>query len=68
MFLTETQRPDLKKDFPDLVDEYIERLSFYMEQSGKQYCNHEAIIRKWILEDRPKHQKMEEVYEEGECL
>lgn len=37
----------LKREFPDDYEERIDRLSEYMESSGKTYKNHLATIRNW---------------------
>ena len=37
----------LKKEFPNDYNERIDRLSEYMESSGKTYKNHLATIRNW---------------------
>ena len=64
--LSSEELADLRKDFPDDADSYIEKLSQYMAQSGKQYVSHQAVIRKWIAEDRKP--AWEQAYKEGECL
>ena len=42
----------LQSEIP-YVQKYIEKLSNYMESSGKQYANHAATIRSWALRDTP---------------
>ena len=51
VYLTGKQRESLEWDYPDKFNNYINRLSVYMETAGKHYPNHEATIRKWIEED-----------------
>lgn len=41
----------LKKDYPVYADKYIEKLSEYMESTGKSYNNHSATIRSWLQKD-----------------
>ena len=41
----------LKKDYPIYADKYIEKLSEYMESTGKSYNNHSATIRSWLKKD-----------------
>lgn len=41
----------LKNDYPLYADKYIERLSEYMESSGKRYNNHYATILSWLKQD-----------------
>lgn len=45
----------LKKDIED-YEAYIEKLSEYIEQSGKKYQSHDAVIRRWYRADREKKQ------------
>ena len=49
-------------------DEYIERLSLYMASTGKDYRDHAATIRKWILQDKPKKQERNYDCREDESL
>lgn len=41
----------LKNDYPLYADKYIEKLSEYMETSGKHYNNHYATILSWLKQD-----------------
>lgn len=41
----------LKKDI-NHCEEYVERLSEYMEMTGKSYRNHAATIRYWAAKDK----------------
>ena len=69
VFLTEGQREELQKDFPGRLDSYVEKLSAYMAQSGKDYANHEAVLRRWLTEDKPQKGTYTDTdYEEGESL
>ena len=69
VILSETQREELQKDFPGRLDSYIEKLSAYMAQSGKDYANHEAVLRRWLTEDRPQKGTYTDAdYTEGESL
>lgn len=71
VFLTEEQLKELQKDFPGRLDGYIEKLSAYMAQSGKNYACHEAVLRRWLTEDRPEVRKgayTDADYAEGEYL
>ena len=49
--LTLPEYEQLKKDYPVYADKYIERLSEYMESTGKSYNNHSATIRSWLKKD-----------------
>lgn len=52
VFLSEAELVALQKEIPS-YQEYIEKLSSYMASSGKQYPNHAATIRSWVLRDNP---------------
>ena len=52
--LTDQEFEELKAEYPDQWERYIERLSEYMASSGKKYASHVATIRHWIAEDRKK--------------
>ena len=52
VFLTVEELKALQSEIP-YVQKYIEKLSNYMESSGKQYSNHAATIRSWALRDTP---------------
>ena len=49
--LTGTDLSKLKAEFPDDWQERIDRLSTYMDSSGKSYKNHLATIRNWARRD-----------------
>ena len=66
VILSEGERQSLQQEFPGRVDAYIEKLSQYLAQSGKQYASHAAVIRKWIAEDTKP--AWDQAYEEGACL
>lgn len=52
--LSDKELSELKEEFPAGWKEYIERLSGYMESTGKKYKNHAATIRRWANADRKK--------------
>lgn len=49
--LTISEYEQLKCDYPIYADNYIEKLSEYMESTGKSYNNHSATIRSWLKKD-----------------
>ena len=55
--LTEVQYNKLKEQ--DLLS-YIERLSRYMESTGKEYKSHYATILNWYRKDHPETKKDDE--------
>ncbi len=46
VFLSSVELAELQIELPSLWEQYIERLSEYMESSGKGYKNHAATIRR----------------------
>ena len=49
--LTISEYEQLKCDYPIYADKYIEKLSEYMESTGKAYNSHSATIRSWLKKD-----------------
>lgn len=49
--LTISEYEQLKCDYPIYTDKYIEKLSEYMESTGKAYNSHSATIRSWLKKD-----------------
>ena len=45
----------LKSEIPNIYQDYIERLSEYMESTGKKYKSHLATIRLWAKKDAEKN-------------
>jgi predicted phage replisome organizer len=58
VFLSDTELSELQTDFPNLWQEYVERLSEYMASTGKTYKSHAATIRRWAKEDSRKRKNM----------
>ena len=52
--LTQEEAVKLSGEFPAEAAGMIEKLSEYMETTGKKYANHYAVLCKWIREDREK--------------
>lgn len=70
VFLSTNELESLRKEFPGQVDAYIEKLSAYMKQHGKNYADHAVTLRKWLNEDQNTGTayNYDYVYKEGECL
>ena len=51
VLLTDEQVEKLKKELPAVYEDMIERLSEYIECSGKRYKNHYAVIKAWARKD-----------------
>ena len=49
--LSPDELSDLKNQYPDFYERYIERLSEYMASTGKTYRSHFATICSWIRQD-----------------
>jgi hypothetical protein len=54
VMLTQMEAAMLNRTYGVEAPAMIEKLSEYMETSGKKYANHYAVICKWIHEDREK--------------
>ena len=51
VLLSDPDLEKLKNEFPDDWEFRIERLSEYMESTGKKYKNHLATIRVWARKE-----------------
>ena len=60
VFISDEQVAELKNEFPSDWEQRIERLSEYMESSGRKYSNHLATIRMWAKEESPKEPERDE--------
>lgn len=54
VLLSDEELGKLQSEFPNDYQQRIERLSEYMESSGKSYKSHLATIRAWARKDEPK--------------
>lgn len=53
VFLTNKEMSELQEEFSDSVpQDYVERLSEYMESTGREYKSHAATIRRWANADK----------------
>ena len=57
LFLSESEYAELKREYPDRLERFIEELSEYMAAIGKEYANHAAAIRMWAGRDRKETEK-----------
>lgn len=67
VYISDEEYEALSDEFTE-CNEYIERLSLYMAYTGKDYRDHAATIRKWILQDKPKKQERNYDCKEDESL
>ena len=70
VFLSSAELAELQTELPSFWEQYIERLSEYMESSGKGYKNHAATIRRCVNADKKKEERkaMEEQRERMERI
>ena len=67
VFLSADELEQLQMDVP-LYRDYIEKLSGYMQSSGKRYKDHAATIRSWYIQDHPAPVKRSYECKEDESL
>ena len=52
VFLTEKETKELKEILGYQFDNYIQRLSAYIQSTGKTYKDHKATILSWFYKDQ----------------
>lgn len=52
IFLSESEYVELKGEYPDRLERFIEEMSEYMAAIGKEYANHAAAVRMWAGRDK----------------
>ena len=67
VFLSDGDMDSLRRTVPSYI-EYIERLSAYMQSSGKRYTDHAATIRCWYERDNPAQPSRKYDCEDDESL
>ena len=71
LFLSESEYAELKEEYPDRLERFIEELSQHIAANGKSYINYAAAIRIWAGRDRKGTGKKgipDYSYKEGESL
>ncbi len=71
IFLSESEYAELKGEYPDRLERFIEELSQHIAANGKSYANYAAAIRMWAGRDRKGTGKKgipDYSYKEGESL
>ena len=71
LFLSESEYAELKEEYPDRLERFIEEMSEYMAAIGKEYANHAAAVRMWADRDRKGAAKQgvpDYSFKEGESL
>ena len=64
VLLSDSDLSKLKSEFPSDWEERIERLSAYMESTGKSYKNHLATIRNWARKNKDSPDKQSSRFSE----
>lgn len=52
VFLTDDEYTDLKEKLKRYLDNYSERLSNYIQSTGKEYKDHKATLLTWFYKDQ----------------
>lgn len=73
VFLSDREISELQEELSDSVlQDYVERLSEYMESTGREYKSHAATIRRWAGADRkgaaPPSRNRDYTVKEGETI
>ena len=71
IFLSGTEYAELKEEYPDRLERFIEEMSRYLAASGKTYSNYAAALRIWADNDKKGASKKgipDYSYKEGESL
>ena len=68
VLLSDEDMEKLKAEFPDDWQQRIERLSGYIESTGKSYKNHLATIRNWAKRDKEKGAAEKKQKNDGWCM
>ena len=71
IFLSEAEYAELKAEYPDRLERFIEDMSQYLAASGRTYQNYAAALRIWAGNDKkgaPKQGIPDYTCKEGESL
>ena len=71
LFLSESEYAELKEEYPDRLERFIEEMSEYIAASGNDYVCHAAALRRWLnreKKEKPKKGIPDYTYKEGESL
>ena len=71
VFLSESEYTELKEEYPDRLERFIEELSEFIAATGRMYANHAAAVRMWAKRDRKGTGKKgipDYTYKQGESL
>ena len=71
IFLSESEYTELKEEYPDRLERFIEEMSEYIAASGNDYVCHAVALRRWLnreKKEKPKKGIPDYTYKEGEIL
>ena len=71
IFLSESEYAELKEEYPDRLERFIEEMSEYIAASGNDYVCHAAALRRWLNREKKENPKKgipDYSYKEGESL
>ena len=71
IFLSESEYAELKEEYPDKLERFIEEMSEYIAASGNDYVCHAAALRRWLNREKKENPKKgipDYSYKEGESL
>lgn len=71
IFLSESEYTELKEEYPDRLERFIEEMSEYIAASGNDYVCHAAALRRWLNREKKENPKKgipDYSYKEGESL
>ena len=71
IFLSKSEYTELKEEYPDRLERFIEEMSEYIAASGNDYVCHAAALRRWLNREKKENPKKgipDYTYKEGESL
>ena len=71
VLLSESEYAELKEEYPDRLERFIEEMSEYIAASGNDYVCHAAALRRWLNREKKENPKKgipDYSYKEGESL
>lgn len=59
---------ELTKKYPELYEDYIDRVSLHKKSEGREYDNDFATVMKWIRQDKSKEKEKEKNKRKEDCI
>lgn len=66
--LTDKEMKELTKKYPELYEDYIDRVSLHKKSEGREYDNDFATVMKWIRQDKSKEKAKEKNKRKEDCI